>query len=221
MPHEPLIERRRGFTYAGLLAREEEIALELATDASFPPVLLLSEVAPVLTLGPKTTEEDLFYPREEYAKRGITLAETGRGGRATYHGPGQWVLFVMDRMERLTGDAKGVRKAVRGLLSIAEAVGREYRKEVRVVETGPELGAWSEKGKFSALGIRIARGVLRHGIAINGYRTPESFYGVKPCGLDLPLDFLLDGFSVSDREAEFERLGDRILKAAGDAIGRF
>lgn len=155
--------------------------------------LIFSEVAPVVTLGFRRTEEDLLLPASEYARRGIELLEVSRGGRATYHGPGQWVIFPVETLERLTGDRRGVRKAVSALLEATReaALDRFPRAEIR---DGKEAGVWTESGlggaKFAALGIRVIDGVVQHGISVNVFPTAESFVGIRPCGLDAAVAFV-------------------------------
>jgi lipoate-protein ligase B len=143
------------------------------------------------------------------ARAGVALYAADRGGLATYHGPGQWVLFAVDRLERLTGDRRGVRKAVEGLLDVALEVGRRYDPGARIGE-GAELGVWTRRGKFAAVGVHVQQGVLLHGLSVNGFRTPTSFLGLRPCGLDAPVDFLLP----APDEAAFERLGGELVQAA-------
>jgi lipoate-protein ligase B len=77
------------------------------------------------------------------------------------------------------------------------------------IREGTELGAWTARGKFAAVGIKIREGIVQHGLSINGYRTPSSFQGLRPCGLDLPVDFLLNS------EADLDPLGQEILATAG------
>lgn len=179
--------------------------------------LILSELAPVITCGRRTAETDV--PRDfPFAKWGIEIVRTERGGLATYHGPGQWVLFPVDRLDRLVGDPRGVRKAVSVLLELACEVGRKYDPSAEI-RCGAELGVWTSRGKFAAVGIQISGGVLLHGLSVNGFATPTSFLGLKPCGLEAPVDFLLGRSSVSKDsetklESAFQQLGAEILAAA-------
>src|SRR4051812_3137340 len=93
------------WTYASLDQRQRQIAEEVRS--GHPGSLLLSEVAPVITLGRRTPPDDV--PKHfAHSERGIDLFQADRGGLATYHGPGQWVLFPVDHLERLTGDRRGV-----------------------------------------------------------------------------------------------------------------
>ncbi len=188
--------------YARLEACQRQIADRVR--AGGEGALIFSELAPVITVGRRTLSSDLLRGPDDLL---IPRVEVARGGLATYHGPGQWVVFAVDRLDRLTGDARGVRKMVEALLDAAVAVGTRYRKRVWRGE-GAELGAWSEHGKFAACGIQIQDRVVLHGVSLNGFRTRESFQGLRPCGLDRPVDFLLDAPSEAgflELRAEFER----------------
>jgi lipoyl(octanoyl) transferase len=195
------------WTYSELDKRQRILAEKVR--AGQPGTLLLSEVAPVITLGRRTPGPDLLRTVAELAEIGIDLHPTDRGGLATYHGPGQWVLFPVDSLENLTGDRRGVRKIIDALLQIAFRVGRKYKPGVEI-RSGCEMGVWSEEGKFAAVGVHIQNGVLLHGLSVNGYRTPHSFVGLRPCGLDAQVDFLL-GENSADH---FLKLGEELVAEA-------
>ncbi len=199
-------QRNKPWTYANLDLRQRQLAEQVS--AGEPGWLILSELAPVITLGRRTPPSDLG--SIDYTKLGIEIHRTDRGGLATSHGPGQWVVFPVEKLERLTGDPRGVRKAVCLLLQVALEVGRFYESAAEIRQ-GRELGVWTPRGKFASVGIHIKNGVLLHGLAVNGYRTPTSFVGLRPCGLDAPVDFLLS----EANEEEFLELGQRIIDAFG------
>jgi lipoate-protein ligase B len=123
------------------------------------------------------------------------------------------VLFVVDRLERLTGDSRGVRQAVETLLQIGLALGLEY-DSTSEIRAGSETGVWTEKGKFASVGVAIENRVLLHGLSVNGFRTPVSFLGIRPCGLAPRLDFLLDCELDCELELGFSEMGRRLLDLA-------
>ena len=185
--------------------------------------LLLAEVNPVITCGRRTVDSDILLPEETLRTRGIDLFRTDRGGLATYHGPGQWILFPVERLEVLTGDSRGVRKAVEALLETALEVAQKFDPEAKI-EWGDRTGVWSRTGKYASVGIHIERGVLLHGLALNVYRTPESFMGLRPCGLDVVPSFLAETVewkarSGWDQAPELRRLfaetGRHLVEVAG------
>lgn len=197
------------WTYALLDQRQRKIAEQVQQGA--PGVLLLSEVEPVITLGRRAKVESLLFSQAEFACKGISLYRTDRGGLETYHGPGQWVVFIIERLDRLTGDPRGIKKAVEKLLNVACEVGQEYCREAQIRD-GAHLGVWSPVGKFASVGVHVEQGVLLHGLSVNGFRTETSFVGLRPCGLDAPVDFLLKD-SLSP-QLSFEKLGEQLCQAA-------
>jgi len=207
------------WTYERLDQRQREIAD--CVRAGGAGALLISEVAPVITVGRRTPESDLQLSIEALQKLGVGLHQTDRGGMATWHGPGQWIIFAVDHLERLTGDPRGVRKAVQKLLQLAFDIALELgvtptTHGLRIGE-GCEMGVWTKHGKFAAVGVHIEQGVLLHGLAINFFRTPTSFVGLRPCGLDAPVSYLIS--EVFD-EQRFEELGKRLAELAHDRFSR-
>jgi lipoate-protein ligase B len=205
------------WTYADLDRRQGEVRAEVL--AGGRGMLLLAEVSPVVTLGFRNTEEDLLLAPEALRARGIALERTSRGGCATYHGPGQWVAFPVESLERLVGDRRGVRAATERLFDAALAVSRERfpRAEIR---TGKEAGVWAEPGvaggKLVSLGLRFEGGVLQHGMALNIFPTPESFHGIRPCGLEAPVAFLepeIASMPTNECEARFTAWGEKFEAA--------
>jgi lipoyl(octanoyl) transferase len=174
--------------------------------------VFLSELAPVITVGRRECSQDLLLPEEVLRAQGVELYPTDRGGRATYHGPGQWVVFVVDHLERLTGDRRGVRKAVEALLELACEVGRSFLGSAVEIRSGDQTGVWTPRGKLASVGVQIDRGVLLHGLAINGFKTPQSFLGIRPCGLDAQVDFLLDSTRPEQASREFEGIPSKLIQ---------
>lgn len=206
------------WTYADADRLQRERADQLAQHQTERGLLILSEFAPTITYGKRTSLNDFTVSKDQIAARGIDLYEVDRGGLATFHGSGQWVIFLVDRIERLARDSRRVSVAVRFLLERAAEVARKFCDRVEIRE-GEELGVWTDRGKCASVGVRVSRGVLLHGICLNGYRTEKSFYGITPCGLNKPVDFLL---SSSD-EAAFVALGESIQQAflSNEAVSGF
>ena len=214
-PPVPIELRRHSsaqpWTYADLDLRQRQIAGDVRQ--GLPGALLISEVQPVITVGRRTPGQDLLLSHEKLEEQGISLHQTDRGGFATWHGPGQWVVFAVDRLEVLTDDRRGVRRAVEGLLSVALEVGLLWDKSAEI-RSGCEMGVWGKTGKFAAVGVHIEQGVLLHGLAINAFKTPTSFVGLKPCGLDAPVSFLFDESLARPKlERAFDELKGEIIQA--------
>lgn len=169
--------------------RQREIAANVV--GGDPGRVLLSELAPVITLGRRTPDTHLLLSREQYELLGIDLYPTDRGGFATYHGPGQWVLFPVARIESWTGDPRGVKRMIARLLESARRVVEKFEPQVEIRDES-DLGVWVPQGKIAAVGIHVENQIVLHGLSLNIFRTQESFAGLMPCGLKRPVAFLED-----------------------------
>lgn len=212
--HRPPTE---AWTYAQLDQYQRTLADSVRAGES--GTILLSEVAPVITLGRRTPVTDLTMTKEALLERGISVQDVDRGGLATYHGPGQWVLFPVESVERLTGDPRGVKKAVCHLLNAACSVVREFDPEAEV-RAGEFLGVWGPRGKYVSLGVHVEQGVLLHGIALNVLRTPESFLGLRPCGADSQPAFLAEAApGVIRDDRVFQGIGQHLVREVVRVLG--
>ncbi|MEL7690973.1 lipoyl(octanoyl) transferase LipB [Citromicrobium bathyomarinum] len=135
------------------------------------------EHPPVYTAGTSAAESELLDPRFE-------VVEAGRGGRYTYHGPGQRVTYVLlDLRER----GKDVRRFVHALEDWVAATLVQFGVESWTV---PErVGIWTKgpdgrEAKIGAIGVRVRRWVTMHGFAVNLSPDLSHFAGIVPCGID-------------------------------------
>ena len=144
--------------------------------------LLLLEHEPVFTLGRNASERDVLFTPERRRELGIGLRESDRGGKVTYHGPGQLVGYPI---LNLAPDRKDVKRYVSDLedVLIRTLAGfgiRAGRSPVRERVTS----VWVGNDKIAAIGIHIARWVTTHGFALNVTNEPlSSFAGIVPCGI--------------------------------------
>ena len=199
------------WTYRELDAYQKNLIPRIL--AGEPGELLLSEVAPVITVGRRTPASDLLLTPGDLQSQGVDLYPTDRGGLATYHGPGQWVLFPVDRLEALVGDTRGVRKTVDVLLESALETMRPYLPEAQISMSEGRVGVWNRDKKIASVGIHIQDGVLQHGLSLNVFKTRTSFMGIRPCGHEPQVGYLLDAH-YSDPQAlerEFTKIGESLI----------
>lgn len=140
-------------------------------------LIWLLEHPPVYTAGTSAADGELLDPRFEVVK-------AGRGGRYTYHGPGQRVGYVLLDLKRRTRDARGFVHALEGwvIATLADFGVESFRREGRV-------GIWTtdvdgREAKIGAIGVRIRRWVTMHGFAVNLSPDLSHFTGIVPCGID-------------------------------------
>jgi lipoyl(octanoyl) transferase len=145
-----------------------------------PDTLLLLEHNPaVYTRGRRSAPGELSMGEAWYAERGIEIIETNRGGKVTYHGPGQLVGYPIVRVNDVVAY---VRLLERTLVSALADIGISARARD---DEGPDYtGVWVENRKIASIGVHVARGVTTHGFAINiEARALEPFTWVVACGL--------------------------------------
>lgn len=146
---------------------------------ALPDVLLLLEHRPVVTLGRAGGADHLLLAREEFARRGVELVESDRGGDVTYHGPGQLVAYFLAGLETVEGD---VARLVRQVEEVAIRVAARFG--VRAARWPGYPGAWCGPAKLAAVGMRIREGVSLHGMALNVENDLEPFGWIIPCGIE-------------------------------------
>jgi lipoyl(octanoyl) transferase len=162
--------------YETALRIQERVAAERAREER-PDTLLLLEHPPTITLGRRAVGADVLWSPHDLAQRGICISSVRRGGRATYHGPGQLVGYPITRLPR---GGRGVRRFVRGIEAalIRAAADLGVRAACR---TG-HPGVWVGERKLASIGIEVRRGISRHGFALNVDMDLSPFQAIVPCG---------------------------------------
>jgi lipoyl(octanoyl) transferase len=152
--------------------RERRLAAEI------PDTLLLLEHPPVYTHGRRASAQELPFPESFYEQRGIEVHATDRGGRVTYHGPGQLVGYPIMRVEDVHRHLRTMEDA------IIDALAQDgVRARSRHSEGIDYTGVWVQDRKIASIGVHIGRGVSTHGFAVNVDVDLEPFSWVVACGL--------------------------------------
>ena len=162
--------------YRDAWAEQRELFLA-RLDGDVSDSLMLLEHPPTYTLGRRGLAEDLVYDARQRAARGIALYEVDRGGRATYHGPGQLVGYPILALGERYDVMSYLRKLEGVLVQTAADLGIEARRD-------PEhTGVWVGNNKIGAIGVKITRGITMHGFAFNVSTDLSMFEGIVPCGI--------------------------------------
>jgi lipoyl(octanoyl) transferase len=111
--------------------------------------------------------------------QGIEVLDTDRGGRVTYHGPGQLVAYPIVSLKAYGDD---VHAYVRGLERVAIEALAEHGVEAGTV--GGLTGIWVGERKIGSIGVHVSRGVTTHGLAINVNNDLQPFEWIVPCGIE-------------------------------------
>ncbi len=165
--------------YEQALAEMEARAAAIAAGTA-PECVWLLEHPPLYTAGTSAADSELL------SRSRFPVYRTGRGGRWTYHGPGQRIAYVMLDLRRRGQD---VRRFVSDLenwliatLARYDIAGETRRDRVGVWVRRPDKGPDAED-KIGAIGIRVRRWVSFHGVALNVAPRLEHFSGIVPCGI--------------------------------------
>jgi lipoyl(octanoyl) transferase len=143
--------------------------------AAIADSLLLLEHDPVYTKGRRSERSDLPMGEDWYRSQGIEVAETTRGGRVTYHGPGQLVGYPIMAIGDVIEFVRTMERAVIAALA-DEGVDAGVRDGL--------TGIWVGERKIGSIGVHVSRGVTMHGFAVNVDCDLQPFEWIVPCGID-------------------------------------
>ncbi|MEO5350838.1 MAG: lipoyl(octanoyl) transferase LipB [Magnetococcus sp. YQC-3] len=139
--------------------------------------LMLLEHPSVYTVGRSGRRQEILCP--EGVHRSIPVCETDRGGKVTYHGPGQLVAYLIRDLRPHA--LASVRRHVAQLEEVAIQALAFFGVVARRDPHHP--GVWVDGAKIAALGVRVCQGVAYHGIALNRDPDLRLYAGIIPCGL--------------------------------------
>ncbi|MXP13286.1 lipoyl(octanoyl) transferase LipB [Altererythrobacter confluentis] len=157
-----------------LAAMDERNRAIAAGDAT--ELIWLLEHPPVYTAGTSAAADELLAPRFE-------VVDAGRGGRYTYHGPGQRIGYVLLDLGRRGRDVRRFVHSLEGWVidTLGDFGVESWRAEGRI-------GIWTQdidgaEAKIGAIGVRVRRWVTMHGFSVNLTPDLEHFSGIVPCGI--------------------------------------
>jgi lipoyl(octanoyl) transferase len=169
----------------GCVPYQEALALQKRLEAArqagrVPDVLLLLEHPPTYTRGRRSKPAELPMGEDWYRAQGIEIFDTDRGGRVTYHGPGQIVAYPVVSLRPYGDD---VHEYIRRMESVVVAVLGSYGIQAGTIDG--LTGVWtSERRKIGSIGVHVSRGVTTHGFAVNVNNDLQPFEWIVPCGID-------------------------------------
>lgn len=210
MSEKELLVKRLGrveYSAALQMQKESELAVKEGRQAD---TLLLLEHPHTLTVGRRGDSAGILISEAVLRSRGVTVFETNRGGKITYHGLGQIVGYPIIN---LSPDREDVHRYVRDLEEVLIRTMADYRIEAFRIEG--LTGVHTSRGKVAAIGVHIARWITTHGFALN-VNTDLSFFN---------LIIACDGEQVTSmqdllgHEVDMCEVEDRIAHHFGDVFG--
>jgi lipoyl(octanoyl) transferase len=196
-----------------------EARVAAIADGKAAELVWLLEHPPLYTSGTSGKDADLLDAR-------FPLFSTGRGGRLTYHGPGQRVAYVMLDLRRRRPDVRafvaGLEQWIIKALATLNVRGERREDRVGVWVARPDKGRGHED-KIAAIGVRLKRWVSLHGISINVAPNLEHFSAIVPCGVvdprygvtslaDLGLTVAMANVDIALRQAFDEVFGSSSVR---------
>jgi len=165
------------------LQKQLELVDLVRQTENHPGFLLFCSHPPVVTTGRQTVADDIF-------SWSGPIVEVSRGGRATYHGPSQSIVYPLINIQNVRknrspqevrGFLRDIEKAI--VLTLAdygiEAHGKTSEKSDSPLE---DTGVWIGSKKIASVGLAVKKWVTYHGAAINLYQDEQAFQGIHPCG---------------------------------------
>jgi lipoate-protein ligase B len=197
--------------WLGLCAYERSLAQQEAARErrrrGGPDVVFALEHPPTITLGRGADPHDLRAADADLARRGITCHRIERGGGATYHAPGQLVIYpVLGLAERGFGVRTFVERLEQIMIDVARTAGVVAHRDPR------GRGVWTMRGKLGAVGIRVRDGVSTHGLALNVDVDLAGYALITPCGVP--------GLPITSLRREGARVGVADLLPAAEQACR-
>lgn len=213
----PLVVQDWGLIdYQTAVQKQIDLVNEVA-EQNIPGYLVFCTHPPVVTLGRSTKPDDVFNWKGD-------LIEVSRGGRATYHGPSQIVVYPIlnlkfqrhGRKEReIVGFLRDFENAIVETLKEfeIEAQGRSLQKKGD--SEADETGVWVGNRKIASLGVAVKKWVTYHGAAINFSKDPTAFQGINPCGFksDVVLTVEEAAANALQRQEFQDRLKQNLLNS--------
>lgn len=172
MRERKLLVQRLGLVdYQSALALQKQVEQAVKTGAQ-PDTLLLLEHPHTLTIGRRGDSSAILLDEEQLKKRNVTLFETNRGGKVTYHGLGQVVGYPIIN---LSPDREDVHRYVRDLEEVLIRTLKDFG--IESFRIAGLTGVHTQRGKVAAIGVHIARWITTHGFALN-VNTDLSYFNL-------------------------------------------
>jgi len=173
MPEELLVCHLPQVEYRAAAELQERLRAKVQS-GELGDLLLLLEHPPVYTRGRRSDATEIPMGEAWYRAQGIDVVQTDRGGKLTYHGPGQLVGYPIMRITDVIAYLRTMEDAISAALAEEGIEGRPREGLT---------GVWVEDRKIGSIGVHVSRGITTHGFAINVDNDLQPFDWVVPCGI--------------------------------------
>lgn len=165
--------------YSSAWERQQAILKQLVAGDAEAQQMVFCEHQPVITMGKRTSKENLLCSLAEFQEKGIEIIKSDRGGDVSYHEPGQVVLYTL---LNLNFKERNLRNFITALEEVLIKTLAAYKIKGHRIDSRP--GVWTSEGKIASIGIRLSRWCTMHGLALNVNNSLEGFKLINPCGFN-------------------------------------
>lgn len=166
--------------YTPTAALQETLRQDIRFGRGEEHFLLLEHDPPVYTIGRNASEADVVAGEAWREQLGIEVATTNRGGKVTFHGPGQLVGYPILNLDP---DRRDIRRFVHDLQEVLIRTLADYGIAGERRDGQDFIGVWVGRRKIASIGIHLARWITNHGFALNVSTDLGLFGGIIACGL--------------------------------------
>ncbi len=164
--------------YHEVWQHQERLRQQLLSDIQESQKLIILTHKPTITLGRAEKGDNLLVGQSILEKEGIDLVLTNRGGKITYHGPGQLIVYPIVHLKKLQ---LGVKQFVCLLEKTIIDVLAHF--DIKAARKDGLIGVWCENRKIASVGIHVSKQVCIHGLALNVCPNMDHFLYITPCGI--------------------------------------
>lgn len=175
-------------------------------------VLLLLEHPHTITVGKKGGKDEVLADSEKLKKKGISIFYIGRGGRVTYHGPGQLVGYPILNLNSYLND---LHLYLRYLEEVLIRTLKEFRIEAGRING--LTGVWVGRRKIASIGIKVRRWITLHGFALNVNTELSYFNLIQPCGMKAQIMTSME--RILNRNVKIEEVVEKLVPKFSDIFG--
>jgi lipoyl(octanoyl) transferase len=170
--------------------------------------LIITEPNPTITKGIRGKDKEIFLTKREREEKGIEVIDIRRGGKVTFHGPEQIVIYPILNLSHFKKSIKWYIESLEKVVILTlEELGIKVHKKDGIV------GIFTHKGKICAIGVEIKRWKTLHGIAINHQVDLNYFNSINPCGLgELGVTSILNEGKIISRQDVVEAFKKNFAK---------
>ena len=148
------------------------------------------------------------YKDSELLDKSIKLAKTNRGGKITYHGPGQRIIYFMINLNKRKKDVRTfitiIEKSLIDLLESYNIQSTTFKDRVGIWVTGKNGSKFTKEEKIGAIGLRLKNWITYHGLSFNINPNMNNYNYINACGLENYKNISLNELGIKIREEEFD-----------------